>query len=99
MKAEVRKLDINELESVLTSLKNLKTKIDDLNFGKLKTLLEDLKKIKKCIRQWNCRKYKIQHTKKINNLEKKIPDAATLIHIDQCNTDKQHLEKTNWRSW
>ena len=51
MKAEVRKLDINELESVLTSLKNLKTKIDDLNFGKLKTLLEDLKKIKKCIRQ------------------------------------------------
>ena len=25
----------------------------------------------------------------VNNLEKKIPDATTLIHINQCNTDKQ----------
>ena len=39
-------------------------------------------------------KYKIQHTKNISNsLEKKIPDAATLIHINQYNTDKQNLEK------
>ena len=90
LKAEVHKIDINEPESVLTSWKNFKTKIDDWNFGKLKTFSVDLKKIKKCIRQWICRKYKIQHTKKINNLEKKIPDAATLIHINQCNTDKKH---------
>ena len=25
----------------------------------------------------------------VNNLEKKISDATTLIHINQCNTDKQ----------
>ena len=30
---------------------------------------------------------------KANSLEKKIPDAATLIHINQYITDKQNLEK------
>ena len=30
---------------------------------------------------------------KVNNLERKIPDATTLIHINQYNTDKQNLEK------
>ena len=30
---------------------------------------------------------------KVNNLEKKIPDATTLIHINQENTDKQNLKK------
>ena len=28
----------------------------------------------------------------VNNLEKKIPDATTLIHINQYNTDKQNLD-------
>ena len=32
---------------------------------------------------------------KVNNIEKKIPDATTLIHINQYNTDKQNLEKKN----
>ena len=35
---------------------------------------------------------------KVNNLEKQISEATTLIHINQCNTDtnkqiKQNLEK------
>ena len=30
---------------------------------------------------------------KVNILEKKIPDATILIHINQYNTDKQNLEK------
>ena len=30
---------------------------------------------------------------KVNNLEKKIPNATTLIHINQYNTDKQKIEK------
>ena len=30
---------------------------------------------------------------KVNNFEKKIPDATTLININQYNTDKQKLEK------
>ena len=32
-------------------------------------------------------------TTKVNNLDKNIPDATTLIHINQYNTDKQNLEK------
>ena len=30
---------------------------------------------------------------KVNNLENKISDPTTLIHINQYNTDKQNLEK------
>ena len=30
---------------------------------------------------------------KANNLEKEIPEATTLIHINQYNTDKQNLVK------
>ena len=30
----------------------------------------------------------------MNNLERKTPEATTLIHIGQYNTDKQDLEKT-----
>ena len=30
---------------------------------------------------------------KVNNLDKKIPDGTTLIHINQYNTDKQNLGK------
>ena len=30
---------------------------------------------------------------KVNNLENKVPDGTTLIHINQYNTDKQNLEK------
>ena len=29
----------------------------------------------------------------VNNIEKKVPDATTLIHINEYNTDKQNLEK------
>ena len=35
---------------------------------------------------------------KVNNLEKKITDATTLIQINQYNTDKQNLQKKSWRS-
>ena len=30
---------------------------------------------------------------KVIKLNTKIPDATTLIQINQCNTDKQNLEK------
>ena len=45
LKAEVDKLDINELVNVPTSLNNLKKKVDDLDVGKLKTVPADLKKL------------------------------------------------------
>ena len=37
-------------------------------------------------------KFNILKTK-FNNLYKKIPDATTLNYINQCNKDKQNLEK------
>ena len=43
LKAEVEKIDINELVSVLTSFNNLKAKVDDLDVDKLKTVPVDLK--------------------------------------------------------
>ena len=30
---------------------------------------------------------------KVINLEKKIPDATTVIHINQYNTDNENLDK------
>ena len=30
---------------------------------------------------------------KVNELDKKIPDVATLIHLNQYNSDKQTLKK------
>ena len=30
---------------------------------------------------------------KVNNLDKKLSNASTLIHINQCNTGKQNLAK------
>ena len=41
-------------------------------------------------------KFSTRKTKE-NNLDKKISDTTTLVHINQYNTDKQNLEKKNWR--
>ena len=94
MKAEVDKLDITELVNVPTSLNNLNTKVDDLDIVKLKTVLADLKKLSDVVDNEVVKNTKFNTLKtKVNNLEKKIPDGATLIHINQYNTDKQILEK------
>ena len=74
MKAKVSKLEIAKFVNVLTSLNNLKTKIDDLDVGKTKTVPEDLKKLSDVVDNENTLR------KKVNNLEKKIPNATTLIH-------------------
>ena len=44
LKAEVNKLDINELIKFLTGLNNFKTNVDNLNSGNL-TVPKDLKKL------------------------------------------------------
>ena len=99
LKAEADKLDINKLVNVPTSLKNLKTKLDDLDVVKLKTVPEDLKKLSDVVDDKVVKKRKFNTLKtKVYNLEKKIPDATTLIRINQCNTDTQNLEKKKWRS-
>ena len=94
MKAEVDKLDGNKLVNVSTSLNNLKTKVDVLDVGKLKTVPVYLKKISDVVDNEVAKNTKFNTVKtKVNNLEKKIPDATTLIHINQENTDKRNLKK------
>ena len=88
LKAEVDKCDINKLVNIPTSLNNLKEKVVDLDVGKLKTVPIDLKNLSDIVDD------EVNTLKtKVNNLEKKILDATTLIHINQYNTDKQNLEK------
>ena len=98
MKAEVDKLELNKLVNVSTSLNNSETKVDDLDVGKLKTVPVDLKKLSDVVHNEVLKNTKFNTLKtKVNSLEKKIPDATILIHINQYNTDKQNLEKKNWR--
>ena len=94
LKEEVDKLDILKLVNVPASMNNLKTKVDDLYVGKLKTVLVDLKKLSD-VADNEVVKNKQFNTLQtnVNNLDKKIVDATTLIHINQYNTDKQNLEK------
>ena len=94
MNAEADKLSINKLVNVSTSLNNLKIKVDDLDLGKLKTVPVDLKKLSDAVDNEIVKNTKFNTLKtKVNNLENKIPDAITLIHINQYKTDKQNLEK------
>ena len=87
-----------KLVNVLTSLNNLKIKVDDLHVDKLKTFPVDLKKLNDVVGNEVIKNTKFNTLKKkVNSLEKKIPDATTLIQINQYNTDKQNLEKKNWR--
>ena len=94
LKADVDKLEINKLTNVSTSLKNLKTKVDDLDVDKLKTVPAGLKKLSDVVENEVAKNTKFNTLKtKVNNLEKKIPDATTSIHINHYNTDKQDLVK------
>ena len=94
LKAEVDKLDINKLTNVPTSLNNLKTEVDELDVGKLKTVPVGLEKSSEVVDNEVVKNTKFNILNpKVNSLEKKLPDAATLIHINQYNTDKQNLEK------
>ena len=70
--------------NVLTSLNNLKTKIDDLDAGKLNIVSVDLTKISDVVDKL------VVKNIKFNTL---ISDATTLIHINQYNVNKQILEK------
>ena len=70
--------------NVQTSFNNLKTKVDDLDVGKLKTVPADLKKLRDVVDNEIAKNTKFNTSKtKVNNLDKKIPDATSLIHINQ----------------
>ena len=94
LKAEVDKLGINKVVNVLTSLNNLKGKVDDLDADKLKTVsaeLHDAVDNEVVKNTFNTPK------RKVTNLEKKIADATTSIYKNQYNTDKQYLEKKKFK--
>ena len=83
MKAEFDKLDIKKVTNVSTSVNNLKTEVDKLDVGKLKTFPVDLEKINDVADNEvdeNTTFNTLSTT--VNNLEKKIPDATTLTHIN-----------------
>ena len=69
-------------------------RFDDLHTEKLKTLPKYFKKLITADSKEVVKKtmYSKLNTK-VNNLQKKIPDATTVIYINQYNTDKQTLEK------
>ena len=70
--------------NVPTSLNNLKTKVNHLDVGKLKNVSVDLKELSDVIDNEVIKNKKFNILKtKVNNLEKKTPDATTLIHVNQ----------------
>ena len=79
-------------------MNNLETKVDDLDVGKFNNVPVDLKKLSDVV-DTEVVKNTIFNTlkTKVNNLDNKIPDATTLIQINQYNADKQNLEEKNWR--
>ena len=90
LKVDTDKLDINEFVNVSTCLSTLKAKVDDLNVDKLKIVIMDLKKLSDVTSKEIViiTKFNKLNTK-VSNLENKIPDATTVIHINQYNIDKQ----------
>ena len=84
MKAEVYKIGIAELINIWTDLNNAKTKVDDLNVGKLQTVPIDLKNLNHVVDKTVAKNTEFKTLKtKLNSLEKKIPDASTLIQTSQ----------------
>ena len=60
----------------------------------MKTVPRDLKKLSDVVDNEVVKNTKFNTLKtKVNNVEKKIPDATKLIHVNQNNTDKQNLQK------
>ena len=94
LQAEFDKLGFTKLVNFPTNLNNLKTKVDNLDVDKLKTVPVDFKKLSDVVHNEVVKNTKFNTLRiEVNNLEKKTPNATTLIHINQYNTDKQNLEK------
>ena len=80
--------------NIPTSFNDWKTKVEDLDVGKLKTVPVDLKKLNDVVDNKVIENAKFNTLKTtVNSLERKIPDATTLIQLNRYNTDKQNLEK------
>ena len=67
--------------------------MDDLDLTKLKDVPVDLKNLSDVVDNKVVKNTKLSTVEtKLNNLDKKIPDATTFIGINQYNTAKQNLE-------
>ena len=65
-------------------MNDLKTKVDDLDVDKLKTVSVDLKIISDLVDNEIVQNTEFNKLKtKTNSLGNKIPDATTLIHLNQ----------------
>ena len=85
--------------NVLTSSNNLKTNVDDSDFGKLNTVPVDLKRLSYVVDNEVFKNIKFNTLKmRLNKLDKKIPDATTLICINQYKQINK-IWKKNWRCW
>ena len=83
--------------NVLTSSNNLKTNVDDSDFGKLNTVPVDLKRLSYVVDNEVVKNIKFNTLKmRLNKLDKKIPDATTLICINQYKQINKKWKK-NWR--
>ena len=81
--------------NVSTSLNNFLKKVDDA-VGKLKTVPVDLKKLSDGVDNEVIKNTNFSTLKtKVNNLEKKIRDETTLIHI--INTRQMKFREKYWR--
>ena len=90
----VYKLDINKLINLPTSLNDLKTNVDNLDVVQLKTTPAVFRKFSHVVDNEVVKDIIFNTIKtKRNSLEKEIPDATTLIHINQYKTDKQNVQK------
>ena len=84
LKDEVDKLHINKLVNLPTSLNNWKTKVNGFYLFKLKTGSVHLEKSSDDVDNEVAKNAKFNTLQiKVNNLEKNITDAITLIHINQ----------------
>ena len=67
--------------------------MDDLDLTKLKDVPVDLKNLSDVVDNKVVKNIKLNTIEtKLNNLDKKIPDATTFIGINQYNTANQNLE-------
>ena len=74
------KWDINKLTNVPTILYNLKAKLDDLDVGKLKFVFAGFKIFSDVVDNEVAKNTKLNALKtKVNNLDRKFPDATTLV--------------------
>ena len=75
-------------------MNSLKTKVYNLNVGKLKTVSIRLKNVSDLLDNEVVKNIKFNTLKsKVNEIDKKIPDATTFVKINQYNTDKQNFEE------